>query len=135
MAALLNSTSIQSFEIDDWHSTAPLHSESIVLPSLFAAVEHVGQEVSNPVFSGNDFLLSSIFGFETGPRVGLGLQGPDILSLGWHSGAIFGPPAAATAVAKLLGLSAEAVEDALGVACTQACGLMSAQFESEVKRM
>jgi aconitate decarboxylase len=27
------------------------------------------------------------------------------------------------------------MEDALGIACTQACGLMSAQFESEVKRM
>jgi aconitate decarboxylase len=38
-------------------------------------------------------------------------------------------------VAKLFNLNAAQVEDALGIACTQACGLMSAQFESEVKRM
>jgi aconitate decarboxylase len=34
-----------------------------------------------------------------------------------------------------MGLDAAIMENALGIACTQACGLMSAQFESEVKRM
>jgi aconitate decarboxylase len=58
-----------------------------------------------------------------------------MLSTGWHSGAVFGPPAAAAAVSKLLGLSAAVTEDALGIACTQAGGLMSAQYESMVKRM
>ncbi len=55
--------------------------------------------------------------------------------MGWHSGAVFGPSASASAVSKLLSLPASQVEDALGIACTQACGLMSAQFESDVKRM
>jgi aconitate decarboxylase len=58
-----------------------------------------------------------------------------MLTVGWHSGAVFGPSASAAAASKLLGLSASQIEDALGIACTQACGLMSAQFESEVKRM
>ena len=58
-----------------------------------------------------------------------------MLTRGWHSGAVFGPSAAAAAVSKLLGLPEAQVEDALGIACTQACGLMSAQYESEVKRM
>lgn len=58
-----------------------------------------------------------------------------MLSRGWHSGAVFGPAASAAAVSKMLGLSAAQTEDAVGIACTQACGLMSAQFESEVKRM
>ena len=35
----------------------------------------------------------------------------------------------------MIGLSAGDIEDASGIACTQAGGLMSAQFESEVKRM
>jgi aconitate decarboxylase len=58
-----------------------------------------------------------------------------MLTMGWHSGAVFGPSAAAASISKLLNLSAGGIEDALGIACTQACGLMSAQFESEAKRM
>lgn len=52
-----------------------------------------------------------------------------------HFGTTFGHAAAAAAVSKLLGISEDAIEDALGMACTQACGLMSAQFGSDVKRM
>ena len=48
---------------------------------------------------------------------------------------MFGPPAAAVAVSKLLDLPPEQTEDAIGTACTQACGLMSAQYESMSKRM
>ena len=58
-----------------------------------------------------------------------------MLSMGWHSGAVFGPSAAAASVSKLLGSAPKVIEDAVGIACTQACGLMSAQFESMVKRM
>jgi aconitate decarboxylase len=58
-----------------------------------------------------------------------------MLTQGWHSGAVFGPSASAASVSKLLGLNAVQIEDAFGIACTQAGGLMSAQFESEVKRM
>ena len=50
-------------------------------------------------------------------------------------GAVFGPPAAAAAVSKLIHLSPGAIEDAQGTASTQACGLMSAQYESMGKRM
>jgi aconitate decarboxylase len=133
-AALLNSSFIQGFELDDWHSEAPLHSNAILLPALFAACEHVAQKTGKG-FTGEQFLLAMIVGYEVGPRVGLGLHGSHILSTGWHSGAVFGPSAAAAAVSKLLGLNADQVENALGTACTQACGLMSAQFGSEVKRM
>ncbi len=48
---------------------------------------------------------------------------------------MFGPPAAAAAVSKLLGLSPEEIEDAFGTACTQACGLTAARYESMAKRM
>ena len=52
-----------------------------------------------------------------------------------EKGAVFGPPAAAAAASKLLGLSPEEIEDAFGTACTQACGLTAARFESMAKRM
>lgn len=134
-SALLNSTFIQGFELDDWHSDAPLHSNSILIPALFSAAQHLNTKDNSSIMTGSDLLLAMIVGFEVGPRVGLGLWGSHILSTGWHSGAVFGPSAAAAAVGKLIGLSEEQIEDAFGIACTQACGLMSAQFGSEVKRM
>lgn len=127
---MLNSAFIQGFELDDWHSEAPMHLNSILLPALFAAAT----KASSPV-SGSSFLLAYLVGQEVGPRVGNALHGTHMLSVGWHSGAVFGPSASSTAVGKLLGLPAAAIEDALGMACTQAGGLMSAQYESEVKRM
>ncbi len=58
-----------------------------------------------------------------------------MLSRGWHSGVVFGGLAAAASAGTMYGLDAAGFEDALGMAATQVCGLMSAQFESMVKRM
>ena len=90
---------------------------------------------NRPGIGGADVLLALILGYETGTRVGLALHGPQMLSRGWHSGVVFGGAAAAASVGKLLGLSAAGFEDAIGMASTQACGLMSARFESMIKRM
>jgi aconitate decarboxylase len=65
-ATLLNSTFIQGFELDDFHGDAPLHSNnSIVLPALFAAVQHTSTEISGPI-DAPTFLLATIVGCETG---------------------------------------------------------------------
>src|SRR5580698_1982988 len=128
-AAMLNSSFIQGFELDDYHPLAPLHSNSLVLPAMLAAAPRIGR------VSGESFLLGAILGYETGPRVGQALGGLDMLSRGWHSGVVFGPLAAAAAAGTLYGLDAAGFEDAFGMAATQSCGLMSAMFESMVKRM
>jgi len=127
-AALLNGSFIQGFELDDYYPAAPLHVNSIVLPAILAVASQ--QDVS-----GSDFLLSAIRGYEVPGRVGLALHGPEMLTRGWHSGVVFGPAASAVAAGTLYDLDAAGFEDALGMAMTQACGLMSAQFESMVKRM
>jgi aconitate decarboxylase len=128
-AAMLNSSFIQGFELDDYHPVAPLHSNSVVLPAMLSAAHQI-----KPV-SGARFLLGAILGYETGPRVGQALGGLDMLSRGWHSGVVFGTLSAAAAAGTIYGLNAARFEDALGMAATQSCGLMSAQFESMVKRM
>src|SRR5246500_3502994 len=128
-AAMLNSSFIQGFELDDYHPLAPLHSNSLVLPAMLAAAPHVGR------VSGARFLLGAILGYETGPRVGQALNGLEMISRGWHSGVVFGTLSAAASAGTLYGLDAAGFEDALGSAATQSCGLMSAQFESMVKRM
>lgn len=129
-AALLNGTFIQGFELDDFHPFGPLHSASIVLPALWAIAEEPGRRVP-----GAQFLEAAMVGYEVGPRVGMALHGAQMLSRGWHSGAVFGTHAAAAAVGKLLGLDAARFEDALGLAGTQSAGLMAAQYEAMCKRM
>src|SRR6476620_8849539 len=109
--------------------SAPMHSNALVVPAMLAVIPHV-----KPV-SGPRFLLGAILGYETGPRVGLALGGLEMISRGWHSGVVFGTLSAAASAGCLYGLNAAQVEDALGIAATQSCGLMSAQFESMVKRM
>jgi len=85
-AALLNSTYIQGFELDDVHADAPWHANSVILPALFAAAEHASRGMQGPAkFDGSSFLLSTIVGFEIGSRVGHALYGSEMLSRGWHS--------------------------------------------------
>lgn len=136
-AAVLNGAFIQATELDDYHSVAPLHSNSVLLPTLFAAAEaQKHRSRHSPItVSGLCFLVALIVGFETGPRVGNALYGSDMLSQGWHSGPIFGSPASAAAASKLFNLDRPDIESALGIACTQAGGLMSAQYEGMIKRV
>jgi 2-methylcitrate dehydratase PrpD len=129
VAALLNGTFIQGFELDDFHPGGPLHSASVVIPSLLPCAQELGH------VDGGRFLLGAIAGFEVGPRVGMALHGAQTLSRGWHSGSVFGTHASAVAAGKLLGLDAARFEDAVGLAGTQPCGLMAAQFEAMCKRM
>ena len=41
-AAMLNSSFIQGFELDDFHPVAPIHGASIVFPSLLACASQIG---------------------------------------------------------------------------------------------
>ncbi|MGI6871818.1 MmgE/PrpD family protein [Amycolatopsis sp. 3B14] len=129
-ACLLNGTFIQGFELDDYHVRAPLHSNSLVVPSAVSTIATLDRTVS-----GRDLLTALIAGYEVGPRVGLALHGAEMLSRGWHSGAVFGTHASAATSAWLRRLDAARVEDALGLAATQSAGLMAAQYEAMSKRM
>lgn len=136
---MLNGTFIQGFELDDYHSEAPLHSNSLLVPAVMGAAEVVMKEGEGKgkrvKVTGKEVLLAMMMGNEVGPRVGMAMWGEHMLTTGWHSGAVFGPAAAAAASSKVFGLGVGEVESALGIACTQAGGLMSAQFGSDVKRM
>jgi aconitate decarboxylase len=62
-------------------------------------------------------------------------MGNEHIAQGWHSGATAGVFAAAASAARGLKLDVDKTVHALGIAGTQACGLMAAQFGSMVKRM
>ncbi len=127
-AALVNGTQVQGFELDDVHRQGVLHVGAVVLPALFAVAETKGP------MSGRDFLTAAVAGYEIGPRVGI-CMGPEHIGQGWHSGATVGVFSAAAGAARGLALDKEKTIHALGIAGTQAAGLMAAQYGAMVKRM
>ncbi len=132
-AVLVNGTLVQSFELDDVHRVGVLHVGAVTLPALLAVVEmRPGQNAGG--MSGRDFLAAAVAGYEIGPRVGM-CMGQEHIGQGWHSGATVGVFSAAAGAARGLGLTAEQTVHALGIAGTQAAGLMAAQFGAMVKRM
>lgn len=105
----------------------------MLIPLLLAAAEHV-HATDGRTITGESFLLAYIVDLEVGPRIGQGLGGAETLSRGWHSKAVFGGPADAVAISKLLLPSSwQQMEWAVGTACTQVGGLMPAQFRSMAK--
>ena len=127
-AALVNGTQVQGFELDDVHRAGVLHVGAVVLPALISITE------LKPGMSGKEFLTSAVAGYEIGPRVGL-CMGPSHIASGWHSGATLGVFSAAAGAARGLKLDTDKTVHALGIAGTQAAGLMAAQFGAMVKRM
>src|SRR5258705_11361934 len=127
-AALVNGTQVQGFELDDVHRDGVLHVGAVVLPALIAIAE------SHATLSGREFLTAAIAGYEIGPRVGR-CMGPEPIGQGWHSGATLGVFSAAAGAARGLKLDPEETVHALGIAGTQAAGLMAAQYGAMVKRM
>lgn len=127
-AALVNGTQVQGFELDDVHRAGVLHVGAVVLPALIPLAE------TRPGMTGREFLTAAAAGYEIGPRVGL-CMGPAHIASGWHSGATLGVFSAAAGAACGLKLDAERTVHALGIAGTQAAGLMAAQFGAMVKRM
>ena len=126
-AALANGTQVQGFELDDLHRAGVLHVGAVVLPALIAIAE-------TRKLDGKTFLAAAAAGYETGPRVGL-CMGPQHIGQGWHSGATVGVFAAAAAASRGLSLDPGKTVHALGIAGTQAAGLMAAQYGAMVKRM
>jgi aconitate decarboxylase len=127
-AALINGTQVQGFELDDVHRHGVLHVGAVTLPALIAVAE------SHADLSGEEFLAAAVAGYEIGPRVGR-CMGQEHIGQGWHSGATVGVYSAAAGAARGLRLSADATVHALGIAGTQAAGLMAAQYGAMVKRM
>jgi aconitate decarboxylase len=110
------------------HRVGVLHVGAVTLPSVLAIAE------TSPGLTGRDMLTAAVAGYEVGPRVGM-CMGPEHIAQGWHSGATVGTFASAAGAARALGLSTDQTVHALGIAGTQAAGLMAAQFGSMVKRM
>ncbi|TKC18012.1 MmgE/PrpD family protein [Robertmurraya kyonggiensis] len=132
LAALVNGTLIQSFEIDDLHKIAVIHPGAEVIPAVLATAEK--RILEGEVINGEKVILSVLAGYEVGCRVGVA-SGALQLKRGFHPSATSGVFGAAAGVAKILDLDKDRTSHSLGIAGTQSAGLMSAQYGAMAKRM
>ena len=120
-AAYLNSLAASAHAFDDTHLSTVLHPAAPVASALFALVDR--QRSAGAPISGQAFLEAFTLGIEIQCRLGVALLLPPAEGqVGWYASGIAGGVSAATASARLLGLSAEQTRWAIGVAANQASG-------------
>jgi 2-methylcitrate dehydratase PrpD len=120
LAALVNGTSAHAFQLDEIHIESTLHPGSLALPAAFALAEN------DPTVSGRDLIAAMVAAYEVGIRIGLAAKG-GMFKTGFHNQGTTGVFIAATAAAHALRLDADQTQQALGIAGSQAAGLMAVQ--------
>jgi 2-methylcitrate dehydratase PrpD len=116
-AALVNGTLAHSLDFDDTHAAASLHSSAPIVPAALAAAEMTGA-------SGKDVIAACVAGYEVQVRLALALGPSDHYDRGYHPTATCGVFGAAAAAGKLLGMDADGIQSAFGIALSQAAGSM-----------
>lgn len=119
-AALGNGILINAADNDDTHGKALLHTGSVVVPVVLGLGQAHG-------LTGQQIIAALVAGYEVAVRVGMAVM-PTHYRF-WHSTATNGTFGAAASAAHALGLDADGVQRALGLAGTQAAGL-NTFFES-----
>ena len=118
-APLANGQMGHLLDFDDTHmGGVVLHTSSPVLAALFALAERAQAGAS---VSGADLMLAYAVGFEAGVRSGR--TAPGHHRGGWHLTGTLGSIAAGAACGRLLGLDAQRLTYAMGIAATQAAGM------------
>lgn len=127
-AAYINGVATGSLEWDDTHVGAMLHPGVVVWPAALAAGQMVGAPRSL-VFA------AAAAGYEAMIRIGLSVQ-PSHFQRGFQSTSTCGVFGAAVAAAKVLGLDAGGIRNAMGIAGSYAGGVTQFFLSgSEVKRL
>ncbi len=115
-ASFVNAIASNLLDYDDTHLATVLHPAAPVAPPVLALAEQRG-------LSGAAALHAILLGIEVACRVGLGVS-PGHYARGWHITASAGVFGAAAGCAKLIGLTATQTMHALGIAASQASGLV-----------
>ena len=115
-AAFVNAVSANLLDFDDTHLDTIIHPAAPVAATVLALAQARG-------FSGRDVLTSFILGVEIECRVGNAVS-PGHYARGWHITSTCGVFGSAAACAKLLGLPANQISNAIGIAASQSAGIV-----------
>jgi 2-methylcitrate dehydratase PrpD len=114
-AALVNGVLLHGLDFDDSHLTAIIHPTVTCLPAAFGVGE--AQRAS-----GADMLAAYIAGMECAIRIGASVKG-GFHHVGFHATGVISHFAAALVAGRLLGLDADALTRAQGIAASTAGGV------------
>jgi 2-methylcitrate dehydratase PrpD len=115
-AAFVNGIFGHALDFDDVHASVHGHPSTTLIPAVLAAGEAVGA-------SGKEVLAAYAIGLEVAAKLGTAL-GSGHYQRGWHSTATTGVFASAAAAGRLLKLNVDQMRNALGLAASQASGLL-----------
>ncbi|MFT5172675.1 MAG: 2-methylcitrate dehydratase PrpD [Gammaproteobacteria bacterium] len=120
-AAFGNAAAAHALDYDDQHDPARTHSYCVVLPSVLAAAQEIG------AVDGKRFITAVAVGVELHTRLGLACHRS--LEHGWHPTTALGTLGSAVAAGHVLGLSAQQLLNALGLAFHQLGGTRQAMID------
>jgi 2-methylcitrate dehydratase PrpD len=115
-AAFVNAVAGNLLDFDDTHLRTVIHPAAPVVPVAFALAEAHGR-------SGAAVLEAVLLGGEVACRIG-NMVSPGHYDRGWHITSTCGAFGAAAAAAKLLGLDARQTAHAIGIAASEAAGIV-----------
>jgi len=115
-ASLANGVAAHSMDLDDGHRIAQLHPGCCVIPAALATCESQKKD-------GKDLITSIVAGYSTAIIIGI-LANPEHRNKGFHSTGTCGTFGAAAAASKSMDLDLNETVNALGLAGTQAAGLL-----------
>jgi len=115
-ASFVNAISANLLDFDDTHLETIIHPAAPVAAPVLALAQARG-------FSGQAVLTAFILGVEVECRIGNAVS-PGHYARGWHITSTCGVFGAAAGCAKLLGLSAEQISNAIGIAASQSAGII-----------
>ena len=121
VAALTNATAASAHSFDDTHAEAIVHPSGSVAAALLALS-------GVRAISGQDFLTAFILGVEVMCRVSKALSvSPAQNNLAWSQTGVCSGVGTAVAVGKILGLDADQLVAAMGIAASEAGGMRAMQ--------
>ncbi|MBW1962074.1 MAG: MmgE/PrpD family protein, partial [Deltaproteobacteria bacterium] len=124
-AALVNGTTAHDIiELDEVHGRANTHTAAVLVPAALAVTE-------DQAGSGKNLLSAVVLGFDIECRIGIALDNARVYGRAFHPTSIAGCFCAAVAAGHVLKLNKAQAQYALGLAGSQACGLIAWENESE----
>ncbi|HKA81827.1 MAG TPA: MmgE/PrpD family protein [Xanthobacteraceae bacterium] len=127
-AAFLGGTAAHGIELDDGFRQGSVHPGCVVVPAVLA----LGYDKR---ISGKALIEAVVAGYEAEIAIGRAVH-PDLRQRGFHPAATVGVFGAVAAAAKLRGLSAAQLANALGIAASSAAGLFAfVNGGADIKRL
>jgi 2-methylcitrate dehydratase PrpD len=122
-AALANGTAAHAIELDDTHNAGSIHLGVVMFSTALALAESLSEV---PV---ERLTAAVVAGYEAAARIAMAVQPKEHYLLGFHPTATCGVFGAAVTASKLLGLTADQMLSAFGIAGSMAAG--SLEFLAE----